>query len=607
MTTAFKRTLILMLGSATAVLLAMTPLPAAFDGQHFIPVGNDSFYHARRILDAVADPSGYYEFDPKIHAPEGSLLTWPWAYDLGYAWLVRAGLAAGISADPMKIMDYVPVAAVPLAVALMLLIAVQLRLSAWGQALAVGCMAVSPLTQFLFMVGMIDHHDVEYLFVLAALAASLAWLTRPERARRAALAGVVLGSASAFQNGLFILQLPLLACIALLWLRAELLPRRSALVFGTALVGSCLAMLLPSQPFRAGYFSYYLFSWFHLYIAASTAVLVGLLAWRPPSPRAWALLGGTSLALLVPLAGQIVLGGHYFGAPLEMSLQIGEVRSVPGMLQQYGLRTTLAYYSALLLAAPFALAGCLAYLLRQGSDRRLTILCVFSVFGLVLLLSKYRLENFGSFALFLPLLVAADHAARARPRQARRIMLAVTVLCLAAQIPSATKLFSRPWPGKDMNYALTLEMYPEMRAICARAPGLMLANSDDGHYIRFHTECSVLANNFMLTRQHAEKIEELLRLQQLQPAALLREPLPVRYVFARLGLVMATDAGRTKLADLATQQRFNPPLVNRLLFTPAERIDPHFRLLKELRFPGPGGFVYARLFELGRDDGTAGR
>jgi len=38
-----------------------------------------------------------------------------------------------------------------------------------------------------------------------------------------------------------------------------------------------------------------------------------------------------------------------------------------------------------------------------------------------------------------------------------------------------------------------------------------------------------------------------------------------------------------------------------LLFTPAADLDPHYRLIKELRLPGADGFAYARLFELVRN------
>ena len=57
----------------------------------YLPVSIDSFYHARRILDTAADPASFYQFDAKIHAPEGSLLPWPWGYDYAMGWIVRTG------------------------------------------------------------------------------------------------------------------------------------------------------------------------------------------------------------------------------------------------------------------------------------------------------------------------------------------------------------------------------------------------------------------------------------------------------------------------------------------------------------------------------------
>src|SRR5687767_4288559 len=86
--------------------------PAAHFSDEYLPFGNDAFYHARRILDTVADPSAFYEFDPKIHAPEGSVLTWPWGYDYAMAMLVKAGELLGIPAPPLLILIWLPVLAV---------------------------------------------------------------------------------------------------------------------------------------------------------------------------------------------------------------------------------------------------------------------------------------------------------------------------------------------------------------------------------------------------------------------------------------------------------------------------------------------------------------
>ena len=50
-------------------------MPAATVDGSFVPVGPDSFYHARPILDAAIGDTGFYQFDHRIHMPEGSMLT----------------------------------------------------------------------------------------------------------------------------------------------------------------------------------------------------------------------------------------------------------------------------------------------------------------------------------------------------------------------------------------------------------------------------------------------------------------------------------------------------------------------------------------------------
>jgi len=254
--------------SAVAVLACALTFPTAtWHGEHF-PVGNDSFYHARRILDAVRDLSAFYQFDPRIHAPEGSLLTWPWGYDYLMACIVRLGLAAGLAANPIDILIWIPVAAVSITIALTLSVARQIGLGTWMSTLATLCMALVPTTQVLHGVGQIDHHYAELLFVLGALAAGLAWFRNPERPQRAALLGFVLGIAPAAHNGLFVLQLPLLATLTASWLQGRQMPAKSSVAFAATQLASTLAILIPSLAFRLGQFEFYALSWFHLYAAA---------------------------------------------------------------------------------------------------------------------------------------------------------------------------------------------------------------------------------------------------------------------------------------------------------------------------------------------------
>src|SRR4051794_7151927 len=98
----------LLIGAIAAVVCCLH-WSTAHLGTESLPVGNDSFYHARRMIDTALNPGGFYEFDPRIHAPEGSLLTWPWGYDYAMGWLGRLAIIAGITAQPIDFLIWIPV------------------------------------------------------------------------------------------------------------------------------------------------------------------------------------------------------------------------------------------------------------------------------------------------------------------------------------------------------------------------------------------------------------------------------------------------------------------------------------------------------------------
>src|SRR5690606_36620088 len=118
-----------LIAGVIAAWVCILTLTAEHFGGGDLPVGNDSFYHARRLLDTVRDPAGFYQVDEKIHAPEGRLLVWPWGYDYLLANIARLAMAAGISTDPLAILVWIPVAAVWLSLGLTIVIARQLSLS----------------------------------------------------------------------------------------------------------------------------------------------------------------------------------------------------------------------------------------------------------------------------------------------------------------------------------------------------------------------------------------------------------------------------------------------------------------------------------------------
>ncbi len=109
-----------LMASLIGSLMAMNYLSASLVDGQYIPVGNDSFYHARRILDAAISARGFYQFDNMIHVPEGSWLTWPWAYDYLMALALRVALWLDPQIEAMKFLAYIPVVWLPVNLGLFL-------------------------------------------------------------------------------------------------------------------------------------------------------------------------------------------------------------------------------------------------------------------------------------------------------------------------------------------------------------------------------------------------------------------------------------------------------------------------------------------------------
>jgi asparagine N-glycosylation enzyme membrane subunit Stt3 len=597
-TNAFRFALVWVAGAFSAVLMSMNPLSAAYVGGQYIPVGNDSFYHARRILDTVADPQNFYQFDAKIHAPEGSMLTWPWAYDYAVAGIVRFMLSTGLASDPMKVMDYLPVFAILISVALVIGIASALELPWFGALLLALSVAFSSLTQTVHGVGNIDHHFVEYIFVLAAFYLGLRWLRALPSRYRAAGTAALFGVAPAFQNGLFILQLPLLIALAILWMRGVRMPRSTALTFAAVLVATTLAAAIPSQPFREGSFEFYFLSWFHLYVACCTAGLVVASAFVMPTPKTAAAIGAGAALAAIPLISQVLIGSSFLAGHLGVLHEISEVKGVLRIAADHGIAWVIQFYSLLIFVAPLALMGCAWVAARRQTEPQLLYMCVFCVCGLTMLFLQFRLHIFGSLALVLPWVVLIYRVDVSSARQRAVVVAAAAALIAAAYVPSVKdQLFDKRAPGNDVYYGLTRSIYPAMAEACAARPGVVLASSDVGHYIRFHTQCSVIADNFLIMPLHFQKFLEARRLMTLTPTAVLESGTPVRYIYVTLADVAVGSQGKDVLqfeADKLSQAQ--PRLVAMLLFGELQSIDPRLRLVKELRMQD--SIPVARLFEV---------
>ena len=214
-------TLLWLGASAVGAYFAMRMQSAALVDGAYTPVSNDSFYHARRILDAAIGERGFYQFDSMIHVPEGSWLTWPWAYDYLLAQLLSLALWFSPDTEPMALLAYLPLLLLIVNTGLLVLIARELQLHRGLALVALLALAAFPLNQFVYGVGVLDHHSAEQTFCLLTLLFGLQFFREPDSGRKAAVLGVVLGVAPAFHNGLFILQIPVLVATFVLWLRRQ--------------------------------------------------------------------------------------------------------------------------------------------------------------------------------------------------------------------------------------------------------------------------------------------------------------------------------------------------------------------------------------------------
>ena len=236
MTNEFRLALIWLFAGTAGVFMAMNAVGGSFTGTEYLPVSNDSFYHARRILDTVADPAAFFEFDPRIHVPEGSWVPWPWLYDYLVAKIVVAVMFVTGSRDPGSILAHVPVFWVYVNVLLMMLICRQIGLTYLPTLLGCLGLALSPLVQALHGTGLVDHHFMELTFILLTTLGGLRWFADPDSPGKAAFIGFALGVAPGFHNALFILQIPLLITVYLVWYRGHVWSFRSLSWMAVALI-----------------------------------------------------------------------------------------------------------------------------------------------------------------------------------------------------------------------------------------------------------------------------------------------------------------------------------------------------------------------------------
>ena len=576
-----------------AIFAALLISSASLTGDGYIPVGNDSFYHARRILDAVSGDPGFYQFDPAIHVPEGSWLTWPWGYDYLASRLVLLLLFLGVADQPGTALAFIPVGFALINVGLFALLLREAQIGPGAASVALLAFAMSPLTQGLHGVGVIDHHFIELSLVLLTVWLGLRWAARPESRSRAIALGIALGAAPAFHNGLFILQLPILLALGAQWLRGLSIDRRGADALAMSLVAACLVFLLPAATFWQFRFEFATHSLFHLYVAGASAIVVLLLTRVQANQQGWAIVAISAVMLALPIVTEAGKGASFLVGATTLLDQVTEVYSPYRMYQNSGDPLAVTrYYSWLIVLAPlfFAVAAWRLLVAEHLVER---LLMAAGFIGLGLLMLQFRMHPFGFWALLaigVWLLQRLEN--RLRYPAIGSAALGLVLIAAAYQPPLRNQLFELLPAGLSPEYATTRPLYRTLTQQCATSPGVVLARTDAGHPIRYHSECSVIANNFLLTRQHGQKVLEVDRLMHLSPAALRHDATQVDYVFIRLNSLFDRTGSEITPLPVDVVRAANPPLANALT---VEELPAGFEVIDEMRTGDDRDLAFARL------------
>ena len=214
-----------------------------------------------------------------------------------------------------------------------------------------------------------------------------------------------------------------------------------------------------------------------------------------------------------------------------------------------------------------------------------------------MLFLQQRFWPFGIAVAALAAAVALDTLLeRTREPEPRRWLagLLVTGLVIAGSVRDLKLAY--PISGSHW-FMVAQPIMADLRAACAESPGVVLADENYGHQITYYTECSVIANNFIIAPSDYEKIREVARLFDLSVPDFLAADAGVDYVLADVHpgrLAKLHETGR--LGFGAETGALKRALLEQTKVTPAG-----LQLLSEKRTDvGPDTYATLRLFRVPR-------
>ncbi len=584
--------LIWFFGSCIGFYLAYMHIGATISGDYIAPFGADSFYHAKRILRFL-ETGTLIQFDPSLNSPYGDFVTWPWAYDSLIAFLIYVISIFFPDASYFEIMVKIPPFLVFLNGALLVLLCKVLRLPPIFTLLAILCFSFSPLTQNLHFIGRIDHHMMELSFVLGALILGVFYFNNNSSKKTAIAYGILLGAAPAFHNGLFILQLPLLATFFVLW-ALKLNLNKSLIYFCCSLLVTTIIFLLPSAPFRAGYFNYYYHSWFHFYIAISVSLITYYFYRFKFNKENFIIFAIISLLLAIPVISDIKGGARFVSTGHDFYSSIIEFSRPISWKHSENLipKVMLHFYSGLILVLPITLAVFFYW----GVSKKKPYIYFFvisSILGVILLLSQYRLNYFGSYVLYMPLLLICNDLSEKYIRQRNVIVGYLILMIFIFYYPVKSVFFEEKRLAGNLGYELSHKVLEKLGESCKNDPGTVLAYWDDGHYITYHSDCAVIASNFIMTPLDFDRVRFSNKLLSGMP----EEILPINFIDY---IYLNRKDDFYKYKSIEDAKKLNSVLASELLFS--DDYPEGFQLISGADYSYDNGEVqpYVKLFKINR-------
>ena len=223
--------------------------------------------------------------------------------------------------------------------------------------------------------------------MLANLLLGILWFQNPEAKKYAIGLGCLLGVSQAFHNGLFILQLPLLLTVFILWLQGNVFLKNIVKLFSVALIFSTFITLIPSETFRMNYFSYYHHSWFHLYIAFCSSLALIFMNYTKRTYITVCLLFVICGSLSFPLVNEVVNGvGFIVGDSPKYGL-VDEFRKPIAWDKEalFFVKADVYSYTGLLVLLPLSIIILFIWQFYKKDNYKLYVLISF-LFGMELLL-----------------------------------------------------------------------------------------------------------------------------------------------------------------------------------------------------------------------------